>query len=307
MSGRSRGGASSFAVRCLRPNQLRILISVLVTLQLVQLGPASAEGPVEGLYRGALRPSGLRCPTGQIQVTGGPITLRVEQADSTVTFSTQEGRLGQGELSPDLNFDVPTQLGNFVGHFTLLSQGAARISGDLMGNCAGEQQPYATIVASKVSPEPEPPDPPPEIAEPVGSELARRALYGEEGPCTHGREYRGPIREDCEEAFRYREAWTRAMREDIARLNLDLRSDALGLVQRLEGILGYAAQLGGLLIDGPNGRMSRFPLIHALLPIFGTLFVHGVSLAGTGQIDSLRVTVAQADDLLATALIGEEG
>jgi hypothetical protein len=109
----------------------------------------------------------------------------------------------------------------------------------------------------------------------------------------------------CDEARNYGLDWEFAMGYDISRLALDNRSDAALALEPLRRIAFRAAMLGGLLVDSPGGRVSRFPVVHALLPVFAHLVVQGVTLAGTGRIDSLRATVAQADDLLFAALAEE--
>lgn len=137
---------------------------------------------------------------------------------------------------------------------------------------------------------------PPTTDLPLSAALARDALQRECPGLTGTR--------SCEDAARYASDWYRAMDNDIGALNLDTRSDAYVELDRLRGILGEAARLGSL-IGGQAALVTRFPIIHSLLPVFGHLFVQGVSEAATGQFDALRTTVAQADDLLAFALAAD--
>jgi hypothetical protein len=151
--------------------------------------------------------------------------------------------------------------------------------------------------------EPQDPSPsPPEFptSDLISRELARDALSMECGPEVD--EARGSA---CRNAFTYASDWHRAMANDISALNLDPTSDAFAELGRLRGILSFAAQLGGLFDLGPTAAVPRFPLLHALLPVFGVLFPQGASQAARGQIDELRTTVTRADALLALALAGE--
>ncbi|MGH2712106.1 MAG: hypothetical protein ACRDH9_13005 [Actinomycetota bacterium] len=116
----------------------------------------------------------------------------------------------------------------------------------------------------------------------------------------------GQDSDHCADALNYADDWKLAMAGDIGALNLDPSSDASAELARLRVIMQYAAALGGLRFGGPTALLPLFPVIHGLLPVFGHLFVQGVSEAATGRIDELRNTVGRAERLLALALSAAE-
>jgi hypothetical protein len=110
----------------------------------------------------------------------------------------------------------------------------------------------------------------------------------------------------CARALEYVDDWHGAMGRDINALNLDPSSETSAELDKLSVILGFVAALGGLLSGGPTALAPDFPLIHGLLPVFGHLFVQGISEGATGRIDELRATVGRAEKLLTLALSAAE-
>jgi hypothetical protein len=134
---------------------------------------------------------------------------------------------------------------------------------------------------------------------PPGVQLADQALSSD---CDVSKQV---LPENCAAANEYSMEWKAAIDADIDSLSLDDRADVFLDLDNLRRILGRAALLGSLLVDTPGGRVSRFPVVHALLNVFAFLFIQGVSAAATGQIDSVRATVARADALLFAAVSEE--
>jgi hypothetical protein len=103
----------------------------------------------------------------------------------------------------------------------------------------------------------------------------------------------------CLDAQDYADSWEAAIEFDLAELPDPIDPQTGRALVQLEEIELVAAKMGALKVPGPCGTLvPAFPVIHALLPAFGKLFVQAVNAAGTNRPDDVTKATSLADDLL---------
>lgn len=207
-----------------------------------------------------------------------------------------------GTISRDFNFDVVGEGTDFVGHFTFAPDGSVKLSGVLGARLCNVDDPAEARAEwtvrgtrpprrSTASPSPGTTAPPtPDVDLAFESYKRFREICSDEA-----RE------EQCDRSSRYARQWGEAMLEDVRALKGP--SDAtLRALLRLRRTVSAAAEMGSLtVVDRCHGELPAFPLVRALLPVFGRLFVQGAAGAGHDNADAVQKAANLADELLAVA------
>ena len=235
---------------------------------------------------------------------------------STSTETVQVKRTGAGQIrfeildfvltgtiSGDLNFDAAAEGGNgdFIGHFTLATDGTARLSGVLGVRLCNVDDPAAARAEWNVRGTRPPPGGTPSPSERPGSGLGEGTIdvFTRWHTICRDRDLDDELDDECERSTRYADHWERAMREDRVALGEVPEATSVEL-QRLAAAVGTAARAGSLMVYGPCGLVPAFPLTRAMLPAFGRLFVQGMVGAGRGQPEQVRRAADLAEALLAS-------
>jgi hypothetical protein len=300
-----RFAASTRSGRC-------VLAAILVAVVLIQPGTASAEGLVDGTYPLTITTT-KDCQhadatgTGVVHLHPGytyHVDAKVAQNGSVVSLRLA-GRAEVGSIDTDLNFDVPVEMDHWIGHFTILSDGGATISGQVVGACSGVTGPYMKITGRRTSggPSPSPSPSHSSIEDQSGYSAAKDAWNA--GPCDVSQ---GQPLNECDVALKEGRDWLNAMLDDTNALTLS-EEYKIPLAE-LTGSVYRAAQLGSLKLsvgtpDGTCALKPAFPLLNGLLPLFGRLFIAGIRFAGNHRLDLLKNVAAAADSLLLQAVNGE--
>lgn len=289
----------------LRPRR-RLLLAVLVALVVVQPGIVSAAGPVDGSYTLTINvPSDCDLSDGAggvLHLTQGSVLplgeVEVSQSGSNVTFTISGDALG-GSISAALNFDLKIGNDDWIGHFTLLSDGGATISGETVGVCSGVTRSYGRLTGSRTSGGPAPTPTSGPLATPRDALGFQLAFETTDVLC-------GRSHEACSDAIDYGKDFRVAMNRDIVALDRPYGEWEPAL-EHLVDVVEMAARAASFQARGPCERLvPSLPITNALLPVFAKLFIQGIRQAATQQPAALEATARLADSLLLAAITADK-
>jgi hypothetical protein len=246
-----------------------------------------------------------------------PLNATVVQSGSTVQF-TVEGQEFHGSIDADLNYDVPVDIDHWIGHFTLLSNGGASISGQVVGACSGATGPYMNITGQRTSGGPTTTTTTPASKQEGTPDLYIGPLASFDPDNLLGYSAAADLwRATCPEKARERGICLGASSDgglfglsmiDEVRA-LEVTAEYQGPLAELHATVEMAVQLGSILVPVKTevGCVERpaYPVINGLLRTFGQLFAQGITAAGRHRLDDVEKAVTLADALLALAVTGE--